>query len=91
MSFLEGTVPLLMAPRTLSDGEGLVVHAYGGIRMSVVVGAGATVSYSRVDSASASSHDAATQVDIVADTDVDVAWPWYYVSTAAGSCRVVVV
>lgn len=82
---------LLRRPVTLAAGESVVIDATAAIRLSVIPGAGATVEYSKVDDDDATSHDADSTQSVTAETDIDVAWPFYRFSTAGGSARIGVV
>jgi hypothetical protein len=78
--------------KTLQDGEAIVVDCRRVVRLSVITGAGATATVSRVDSGGATAHTtgASNQFTVGASsrTTTDVDWPFYRVSVAGGSCRV---
>ena len=79
----------------LAAGEAFVVDTSGSERFSIIAGAGATVTYSRVDSKDADAHTTGTEnQDTVAATTIetiDTDWPFYRVSVAGGSCRIAAV
>lgn len=82
---------------TLAAGQSLVVQADNGRpgrNMTVIAGAGATVTVSRVNNHNSDSHEAGGgQFEVAAGTMTvtPVDWPFYRVSVAGGSCRVAVV
>jgi hypothetical protein len=78
------------APRSLASGAAVVVDARGHSTLSIVAGAGATVTVSRVDSVSASAHTTGPNTfDVTAGTHsaTDVDWPYYRISASGGSAR----
>ncbi len=81
----------LLDLRTLAAGGAAVFDLTNAIRMHVVPVSGATVTYSKVDSPSASSHDSDTTRVATSEFTVDADWPYYRVSTATQGCRVAVV
>lgn len=85
---------MLRFERTLSDGDDVTVNATDGIRLTILAGAGATVTVSRVDDESASSatgHGSDQTVSADTQLSIDVDWPFYYISTSGGSARVALV
>jgi siroheme synthase len=76
---------------TLAASDSVLLVAKGLIRFTVVPGAGATVTISKVDSAAVTSHDTETDVAVATETTYDVAWPYYLISTAGGTARVGVI
>jgi hypothetical protein len=73
---------------TLADTEGVTVDVRGLKALSIMPGAGATVTYSRVDTSGAAAHGDG-QATTAAFLSLDVQWPFYRVTTAGGSCKVV--
>jgi hypothetical protein len=79
-------------PVTLADGGSRVFDLRGNRGLQIVAGAGATVTYSKVDTADAEAHDAATDATIAAGAEGFVEkWAFIRVSTTGGSCRCCVV
>ena len=76
---------------TVTDGNSVLLVAMGAIRFTVVPTSGATVTISKVDSPSATSHDTDTTETITAETTYDISWPYYLISTADEDMRVGVV
>jgi hypothetical protein len=77
----------------LTDGQKVVVSAEGGWqKLTVITGAGAVATVSRVDSNNVTDHTpgATNQFAVAAATRIitDVDWPHYLVSVAGGDCRV---
>ena len=76
----------------LADGGAAVVDARGFGNLTVITGAGATATVSRVDAADAAAHTTGTENSFtVAPTTATVTpvdWPFYRVSVAGGACRV---
>lgn len=76
---------------TLADGESLVITPGSGW-LTVISGAGATVTVSRVDSRRATAHTTGTEnsftVAATTRTTTEVDWPYYRVSVAGGPCRI---
>lgn len=80
------------AVATLTDGQGRVFDIRGSRGINIIAGAGATVTYSKVDTADASAHDTATDATIAAGNEGFVEkWAFIRVSTAGGPCRCCVV
>lgn len=80
----------------LTDGLQVVVSPdYGEINLTVITGAGATATISRVDGVDATAHTAGAtnQFTVAAETRAvtPVDWPHYLVSVAGGDCRVATV
>jgi hypothetical protein len=80
----------------LTDGQEVVVTADPEDKnFTVITGAGATATVSRVDDEYASEHTsgAANQFSVAASTRTvtPLDWPHYLVSVAGGSCRVATV
>ena len=80
---------------SLAAGDAVTVDARGMKTMSVFAGSGATVTWSRVLSASDTTHGtgnlAVTAPAASALESLDVDWPFYRVSTAGGTALVCVV
>ena len=74
----------------LLAGEGIILNTYHGIRFTMIPDGG-NVTYSKNDDGQTEVHDPATQLTIVAETVVDVDWPWYYVSCDSGTARVALI
>jgi hypothetical protein len=82
-----------MALYQLDDGQSVVIPTYVGERnLTVITGAGATATISRVDDIGASAHTtgAENQFTVAATTRTVTAidWPYYRISVAGGACRV---
>jgi hypothetical protein len=84
---------------TMRRAEGPVMLAAAGARvfdirgcrgLVLLPGAGATVTYSRVDTLGAEAHDADTDATTAVEVFLDD-WSFYRVSTAGGPCRCCVV
>jgi hypothetical protein len=79
----------------LASGGSTVVDARGMATLTVIAGAGATVTVSRVDSATAVADSTDTQGNFTvaagAMTATPVDWPFYRVTSAGGAARVGVV
>ena len=76
----------------LADGEASVIDTRGCLSLSIQAGAGATVTFSRVDAMDAEAHGDGQ--DAVAATEfnaIPVEWPFYRVSVAGGTAKVAVV
>lgn len=77
--------------RSLADGQGVTVDARGMASLTVIAGAGATVTVSRVDTKNADAHtEGEGNSFTVAATEretIPVDWPYYRISTAGGACR----
>lgn len=80
---------------SLKDGEKVSIAIQcDDKRISVITGAGATATISRVNGAEASEHIAGVgqyTVAAVALDSIEVDWPYYHVSVAGGTCRVAVI
>lgn len=76
---------------TLSSGTGVTLNTTGMARITILPGAGATVTYSMVDTKTETSHDAGTSTNVTTPTTLDVEWPYYRITTAGGSARVAAV
>lgn len=73
----------------LADGEAAVVPTQGCAYLTLIPAAGATITYSDVDSSEASAHDATTQQTTTATLEITPpTWPFVRVSTAGGAARV---
>lgn len=76
----------------LAASEATVIDARGMSQLTIITGSGATATYSRVDTHSASAHTTGTQNgDTVAATTklvIPVDWPFYRISVAGGTCRI---
>lgn len=88
-------MPILTGVVDLADGQAIVLPASDAIRLTVIAGAGATVTVSRVDDQNAVAHTvgAENQFTVAAATLLvtEVDWPYYRISVAGGSCRVAMV
>ncbi|TVQ98312.1 MAG: hypothetical protein EA398_13505 [Deltaproteobacteria bacterium] len=73
-------------PTSLADGEGVSVVTFGATYLTVIPGAGATVTVSRIDEWGDDSHGPAP-TNITETTTLDVDWPYYRVSVADGTAR----
>lgn len=79
-------------PVTLAAGEGQTFDIRGNRGVNIIAGAGATATYSKVDSLSASAHDTATDATVAAGSEAFVEkWAFIRVSSAGGNTRVCVV
>lgn len=81
----------IFGPATLADGDAIVVPTGEGIRLTIITGAGATATYSRVDDHDASAHGTTGTVAASTRLSIDTDWPYYRVSVAGGTCRVAVI
>lgn len=81
---------LIIGPVTIAAGSAQNFDVTDGIRFTIFPGAGATATYSRVDSYGATAHDSTTTA-VTAITSIDVDWPYMRVSSAGGTTRVAVV
>lgn len=71
----------------MSDGDSrLITVVNDAIRLTIIPGAGATVTLSKVDD-DASAHDAATSDDYTSEISLDIDWPFYWISVAGGTAR----
>lgn len=75
----------------LADGEAIVVDARGLSQVSVIANTGATVTWTREDSASASTHSTLTGRVVTppaaeAIKTLPVDWGFYRISTAGAGC-----
>ena len=80
-------------PATIATDTGRVVDCRGFGKLTIIAGAGATASVSRVDLPDATAHTTGaqnTEPDVTANTriTIDVDWPFFYVSSAGGPSRV---
>lgn len=77
---------------TIPSGGAAVFDARLCLYFSIITDATCTVTYSRVDSPTASAHTtgAANQGTLTSGTilTLPVDWPWYRISTSGGTCRV---
>lgn len=74
----------------LAAGQSTVVIIGDGIRLTLIPGAGSTITYSRVDDRNATEHGP-DSVDVAAadgPTAITPDWPQYFVSVAGGTARV---
>ena len=80
------------AVTALADGAAVVLDARGFANLTVITGAGATATVSRVDAADADAHTTGTAnsftVAATTATVTPVDWPFYRISVAGGACRV---
>jgi hypothetical protein len=87
-------IPTRVTVKALADGESFVFDVRGALRLTVITGAGADATVSRVDSVAASAHTTGVNAFTVAEntkTTTDADWPFYRVSVAGGACRVAIV
>lgn len=77
---------------SLAAGEAVVIDARGLSTITVITGAGATATVSRVDDDGASAHTTGTEnqftVAATTRTATTIDWPFFRVSVSGGSCRV---
>lgn len=82
-------------PRVLGDGAVEVFDARGMAQLTVITGAGCTVTVSRVDTNDATEHTTGTenQFSVAASTRTATAvdWPFYRVSASGGTARAAMV
>lgn len=82
----------LRPPFTVADGAQICLDASGLRLVTIIAGAGATVTVSRVDAPDASAHTTGTQNSFTVAADTRTAttidWPFYLISVAGGPCRV---
>lgn len=77
---------------SLTDGQAVTLDARGLSRLTIEAGALATVTLSRVDSATATAHTAQTEtVNADSRSVIDVDWPFYRIDTAGGPARIAMV
>jgi hypothetical protein len=77
--------------KVLANGEGTVLRASRYGTLSIIAGAGATVTVSRVDTRHSETHiTGASQFTVAATSmgSIGVDWPFYYVTTAGGPARI---
>jgi hypothetical protein len=77
-------------PVTLAAAAARVFDIRGCRGLVILPGAGATVTYSRVDTSDAEAHDTDTDATTTVEAFLDD-WSFYRVSTAGGACRCCVV
>lgn len=71
----------------LEAGDAVTVRIGDGIKLTLIPGTDATITYSKVDDRNADAHSDET-TDVTEETEVDPAWPFYRVSVADGPARV---
>jgi len=74
----------------LADGDAVTVPTAGATRMAIKLGAGATLTWSPVDTQDAAAHDTDhdTAVSVQPTVATEVAWPYHRISAAGGTVRV---
>ncbi len=79
-------------PRTLAAGQAFVLDARLLRAVRLIAGAGATVTVSRVDSATAGANALAAADNFAVaggtTTSLPVDWPFYRISTTGSACRI---
>ena len=73
-------------PTALEDGDAVNVVTFGCRYLTVIPGAGATITVSRIDSYQAGSHGTPAATGTDTET-IDVDWAYYRISTAGGDAR----
>jgi len=83
------------APRkiyTLIDGAAHNIDARGALNLTIIAGAGATATYSRIDSKDAGSHTSGTENGGTVSSSTKLTfqndWPFYRISSSGGTTRV---
>lgn len=84
---------LRATPRVIASGAAAWFDARGMARMTVVAGAGATVTWDRVSGPTSMTAIGTTITPPEAGAAVvlEVEWPWYYVTTTGGTATVALV
>ena len=76
----------------MEEDEAMVADVRGCVLLAITAGAGATVTYSRVDSKDAGAHGSDTDTVTTGTFEsIPVEWPFYRVSVAGGTAKVAVV
>jgi hypothetical protein len=80
-------------PQTLLSGASIVLDARGGATLTVIAGAGCTVTVSRVDTAGAVANTTIGDYTVAASTinQTPVDWAYYRLTAAGGNCRYCIV
>jgi hypothetical protein len=77
---------------TLAAGEAIVLDVRGMGTLTMIAGAGATITWSRVDTSDAGAHvGAGTTIAATEVSAISVDWPFVRISVAGGSARVAAV
>lgn len=75
-------------PFTLATGQSITIPASGMGFITLIPDSKATVSYSKVDSATASAHDNQTKKSTNKEIELTVNWAYYHISVTGGPVRI---